>query len=83
MQKPNTRQKCPLWGEGCDTSHNCLLWNRQAVYAEKKTKNTLSDIRFRRTNGYLTCLEPPSNDKMMKWFEQMTAIQRMTGLGFL
>lgn len=52
------------------------------LYMQKrKQKNTLSDIRFSRTNGYLTCLEPASNDKMMmKWFEQMTAIQLQEGV---
>jgi predicted ATP-binding protein involved in virulence len=47
------------------------------LYMQKKQKRSAADdIRFTRTGGYTDCLDSASNDKlMMRWFEQMTAIQ--------
>lgn len=47
------------------------------LYMQKRQKrNLLSNQKFSRTTGYEDCLASASNDKlMMRWFEQMTAIQ--------
>lgn len=52
------------------------------LYMQKKQKrNATEDTRFTRTVGYVDCLDSASNDKMMmRWFEQMTAIQIQEGI---
>lgn len=51
------------------------------LYMQKKQKKNASDeTRFTRTTGYMDCLDSASNDKlMMRWLEQMTAIQIQEG----
>ncbi len=51
------------------------------LYMQKRQKrNASAETTFTRTSGYLDCLDSASNDKqMMKWFEQMTAIQIQEG----
>lgn len=47
------------------------------LYMQKKQKRNVSlNTKFSRTTGYTDCLDSASNDKqMIRWFEQMTAIQ--------
>lgn len=53
----------------------CYGTGRLYFQKQLRSKNTIGD-KTRRTNGYLDCLNPAANDRMlMKWFEQMTAIQ--------
>lgn len=51
------------------------------LYVQKRqARNKNSNMKFTRTSGYISCLESASNDRlMMKWFEQMTAIQIQEG----
>ena len=51
------------------------------LHMQKKNRSGNEDFQFSRTSGYLDCLNSASSDKlMMKWFEQMTAIQLQEGI---
>lgn len=52
------------------------------LYMQKRQKrNNSISTSFSRTMGYVDCLDSASNDKqMLRWFEQMTAIQIQEGM---